>query len=197
VRRPRLVGKAPLALAGFLAVPLFFSSLMCTSLAIDKPRRIEWMRHGHVIHVDHPTASSLEARIWLLALVPSAVLVLIGLGASTWRRGIYVVAAAAIVIPLATTHRIDRWTLHHTARYPVGVDLIPPSSPSDSLAQGEWELSARQTALELAHWTMILGGGAAAISAFLEIRRRRRGKRPIPVPPPPEAAMVSSPQTPL
>jgi len=194
VKRPRLVGKAPLALAGFLAVPLFFSSLMCTSLAIDKPRRIEWTRHGHVIHIDHPTATALEVRIWLLALVPSAVLVLIGLGASTWRRGLYVVAAAAIVIPLATTHRIDRWTLHHAARYPVGVDLIPPSSPSDSLAQGEWEKSARQTALELAHWTMILGGAAAGIAAFVALRRRRGAR--IPIPPPPESAMVSSPQNP-
>ena len=195
MRRVRLVGKAPLALAGFLALPLFFSSLMCVSLAIDKPQRFEWMRRGKLIRVDHGTPTGLEAKIWLLALVPPLLLVLIGLGASTWRRGIYVVALAAIVIPFATTHRLDRWTAHHTARYPLGVDLIAPSSSSDALLQGEWEQSAKHTALQLAHWTMILAGAGAAFAAFSELRRRR-GKRPIPVPPPPESAMVSSPQAP-
>jgi hypothetical protein len=148
-----------------------------------------------VIHVDHPTATHLEAKIWLLSLVPPLLLVLAGLAAATWRRGLYAVALVAILLPLATTHRLDRWTAHHTARFPVGVDLISPSSPSDSLAQGEWEKSAKETALELAHWTMILGGAGAAIAALLELRRRR-GKQ-IPVPPPPESAMVSSPQAPL
>ena len=194
MRRPRLVGKAPLALAGFLAVPLFFSTIMCVSLAIDKPRRIEWQRGGHVIRVDHPTATGLETKIWLLSLVPPLLLVLAGLAASTWRRGLYPVAVVAIVIPLATTHRLDRWTAHHAARYPVGVDLIAPTSPSDSLLQGEWEQNAKQTALQLAHWTMALAGAGAAIAALLELRRRRG--RQIPVPPPPGSAMVSSPQSP-
>jgi hypothetical protein len=195
VKRLRLVSKAPLALAGFLAMPLFFSSVMCVSLAIDKPHRYEWMRAGKLIHVDHQTTSGLEAKIWLLALVPSLVLALVGLVASAWRRGLYVVALAAILIPLATTHRLDRWTAHHTARYPIGVDLIGPSSSSDALLQGEWEQSAKDTALQLAHWTMILAGAGAAIAALSEVRRRR-GKRSIPVPPPPESAMVSSPQSP-
>jgi hypothetical protein len=195
VRRIRLVGKAPLALAGFLALPLFFSTVMCVSLAIDKPHRYEWMRGGKLIRIDHGTAGGLEAKIWLLSLVPPLVLVAVGLGASTLRRGIYVVALAAILVPLATTHRLDRWTAHHTARYPLGVDLIGPSSSSDALLQGEWEASAKHTALQLAHWTMILAGAGAAIAAFSELRRRR-GKRPVPVPPPPESAMVSSPQAP-
>src|SRR5262249_52290244 len=163
-----------------------FSSVMCVSLAIDKPHRIEWQRGGHVIHVDHPTAASLETKIWLLSLVPSLALVLAGLGASIWRYGLYAVAVVAIVIPLATTHGLDRWTAHHASRYPVGVDLISPRSPSDSLLQGEWEKSAKDTALQLAHWTMILGGAGAALAALLELRRRR-GKQ-IPVPPPPESA---------
>jgi hypothetical protein len=188
--------KAPLAFAGFLALPLFFSSLMCVTLAIDKPHRIEWQRGGRVIHVDHGTTSGLETRIWLLSLVPPLVLVLAGLALSNLRRGLYAVAVVAILIPLATTHRLDRWTAHHTARYPVGVDLIAPSSPSDSLLQGEWERSAKETALQLAHWTMALAGAGAAIAALLELRRRRGKQIPVP-PPPPESAMVSSPQAPL
>ena len=186
--------KAPLAFAAFLALPLFFSTLMCVSLAIDKPHRFEWQRGGHVIHVDHGTTNGLETRIWLLSLVPPLVLLLAGLALSHFRRGLYALAVVAILIPLATTHRLDRWTAHHAARYPVGVDLTPPNSSSDSLLQGEWEKSAKETALQLAHWTMILAGAGAAIAALLELRRRRGTQ--IPVPPPPESAMVSSPQTP-
>jgi hypothetical protein len=150
------------------------------------------VRAGKLIHIDHETTSVLEAKIWLLALVPSLVLVLVGAGASMWRRGLYVVVLAAIVTPLATTHRLDRWTAHHTARFPVGVDLISPASSSDALLQGEWEKNAKHTALQLAHWTMVLAGAGAAIAAFSELRRRR-GKRAIPVPPPPESAMVGGP----
>jgi hypothetical protein len=169
---------------------------MSVTLAIDKPHRIEWQRGGRVIHVDHGTTSGLETRIWLLSLVPPLVLVLAGLALSNFRRGLYAVAVVAILIPLATTHRLDRWTAHHTARYPVGVDLIAPSSPSDSLLQGEWEKSAKETALQLARWTMALAGVGAAIAALLELRRRRGKQIPVP-PPPPESAMVSSPQAPL
>jgi hypothetical protein len=193
--RLRFASKAPLALAGFLAVPLFLCSLMCVSLAIDRPHRYEWRRAGKLIHIDHPTTSALEAKIWLLALVPSLLLVLAGLAASTWRRGLYAVALTAILIPLATTHRLDRWTAHHTARYPVGVDLIGPSSSSDSVLQGEWEQNARHTALQLAQWTMILAA-AAAVGAVLSEIRRRRGKRSTQGPAPPGSALISSPQAP-
>ena len=166
--------KAPLGLAGFLAVPLFFSTLMCVTLAIDKPHRYEWRRAGRLVHIDHPTVASLEAKIWLLSLVPSLGLVAIGFGAAHWRRGVYVVALAAVLIPIATTHRLDRWERHHAARYPVGADLISPSSTSDTLLQGQWEASAKETALQLAHTTLALALAAAAIAAALEVRRRRR-----------------------
>ena len=178
--------KAPLGLAGFLAIPLAFSSLMCVSLAIDKPHRYEWMRAGKLIRIDHTTVSSLEAKIWLLSLVPSLVLVVIGFAAAHWRRGLYVVALAGVLIPLATTHRLDRWERHHSARYPVGADLIPPSSTSDTLLQGQWEASAKQTALQLAHTTLFLSIAAAGLAAALEVRRRRK-PRPVPLSPPTDA----------
>jgi hypothetical protein len=174
VRRLLPRRKAPLGLAGFLAIPLVFSSLMAVSLAIDKPHRYEWTRGGKLVHIDHPTESSLETRIWLLSLVPSLVLVAIGFGAAHWRRGLYVVALAGVLIPLATTHRLDRWERHHTARYPVGADLISPSSTSDTLLQGQWEATAKETALQLAYTTLALSLAAAALAAGLEVRRRRR-----------------------
>jgi hypothetical protein len=178
--------KAPLGLAGFLAVPLFFSSLMCVSLAIDKPHRYEWTRAGKLVHIDHPAVASLEAKIWVLAFVPSFVLVVIGFGAAHWRRGLYVVALAGVLIPLATTHRLDRWERHHAARFPVGADLISPASTSDTLLQGQWEASAKETALQLAHTTLALALAAAGIGAAFEVRRRRKPMS-IPVGPPTDA----------
>ena len=178
--------KAPLGLAGFLALPLFFSALMCVSLAIDKPHRYEWTRAGKLVHIDHPTVSGLEAKIWLLSFVPSLVLVAIGFGAAHWRRGLYVVVAAAVAIPLVLTHRIDRWEQHHAARYPEGADLISPASTSDTLLQGQWEAGAKETALELAHTTLGLALAAAAIASALEVRRRRRPVS-FAVPPPTDA----------
>jgi hypothetical protein len=186
VRRVLPRRKAPLGLAGFLAIPLVFSSLMCVSLAVDKPHRYEWMRAGKLVHIDHPTVASLEAKIWLLALVPSVVLVVIGFGAAHWRHGLYLVALAGVLIPLATTHRLDRWERHHSARYPVGADLISPASTSDTLLQGQWEASAKETALQLARATLILSIAAAALAATLEVRRRRR-PGPVPVAPPTDA----------
>jgi hypothetical protein len=71
--------KAPLALAGFLAIPIFFASLMATSLAIEKPRVVEWSRPGgKIARIFHDPTASMEARIWLLALVAPLLVVLAG-----------------------------------------------------------------------------------------------------------------------
>ena len=59
-------------------------------------------------------------------------------------------------------------------RYPEGADLISPSSTSDTLLQGQWEASAKETALQLAHTTVALALAAAALAAALELRRRRK-----------------------
>ncbi len=39
---PRRSGRAPLAIASFIAIPLFFSSLMASTLAQEKPYVIQW-----------------------------------------------------------------------------------------------------------------------------------------------------------
>jgi hypothetical protein len=113
--------KAPLAIAGFLALPIFFASLMASSLALEKPRVVEWSRpHGHLARIFHPPSSSNEARIWLAALVPPLVLVLIGWGASFVPHGFYISCGGAIVVGLALFPRLHRWQLHHTLRFPYG-----------------------------------------------------------------------------
>jgi hypothetical protein len=173
--------RAPLAVAAFLAVPLFFCSLMAVSLADERPHIVA----GH----EHSPTSSLEAQIWLLALVAPVILVLVGaLAVAGGRHGVYVSAIAAIVLVLAVTARIDTWMKRHTHRFPLGRDLIGPSDPSgNKLDPGQWERSARDTALSLGHWTIGLAGAAVLIAALLEIRRVRRIAS-APVGPPPEVA---------
>lgn len=172
--------KAPLAIAGFLALPIFFASLMASSLALEKPHVVEWSRpHGHIARIFHPASPSNEARIWLAALVPPLVLVLIGWGVSFVPHGFYLSCGAAIAVGLALFPRLHRWQLHHTLRFPYGEDLLPDSTTSSSLARGEWEKDAADTVRSLVHYTIGLAIAAALISLFLAYRRRR--SRPAPL----------------
>ncbi len=175
----RARSRAPLALAGFLAVPLFFAALMAASLAIEKAHVFEWERYHRLFRTMHAPTAATEARIWLLALVPPLVLVLWGAIAARLPYGIHLAALGAIVDSLAVTHRLGVWERHHTARFPFGADLIPDSSNSSSLVVGQWEANARETAASLAHWTIALAVTAILITAGLELRRRRA--RPAPV----------------
>ncbi len=174
---PALRGRsrAPLALAAFLAVPIFFCSLMTVSLAIEKAHVFEWQRYDRLFRTMHAPTGSMEAKIWLLSLVPPLLLVLWGAIASRLPYGIYVAATGAIVESLAVTHRLDLWERHHTARFPFGADLIPDSSNSSSLERGQWEANAKETALSLGHWTIALALASMLIAVTLELRRRRRG----------------------
>jgi hypothetical protein len=180
VKRLRPPTKAPLALAGFLALPIFFASLMASSLALEKPRVVEWSRpHGHIARIFHEPSSSNEARIWLFALVPPLILVLAGWVASFIPHGLYLSCGAAIVVGLALFPRLHRWELHHTLRFPYGEDLLADQTTSSSLARGEWEKDAADTVHSLVHYTIGLAIAAALISLLLAYRRRRN-HRPAP-----------------
>lgn len=170
----RMRGRAPLGLAGFLAMPVFFAALMAASLAIEKPRVVEWSRPGgHLARIFHDPTASNEARIWLLALVPPLLLVVAGLVASYVPFGVYVTCVAAVVDAVAITWRLHRWEVHHTARFPYGEDLLADQTNSSSLNRGEWEHDAAQTVHSFEHYTIGLAVAAAAISLFLTFRRRR------------------------
>ena len=184
--RLRHAPRAPLAIGALMAVPLFFCALMAASLALEKAHTIEWTSAGKLLTTWHPPTSSTEARIWLWALVPPLLLLVFALGAMLVPYGFYLVCGAAIVDALAVTHRLDRWAAHHTARFPNGVDLIPPSNAaSDKVAPGEWEGKARDTALSLQHWTIAIAVAAALVVTALAVRRRWFGRRPAPTPAPP------------
>jgi hypothetical protein len=179
IRRPSVVARAPLAVAGFLSVPLFFASLMAASLARERPHA----EHG----VLAGTTTSVEGEIWALAVVPSLIVLAVGVLAMLTSFGTYISAAATIVVAVALTSRLDAWEARHVRRYPLGEDLIPGNDPSNHLDRGQWEHEAKAAALSLSHWTIALAIAAALIALGLALRRRRRPLPP-PPPPPPELA---------
>jgi hypothetical protein len=177
MRRLPVISKAPLGIAAFIAIPLFFSALMASSLAVEKPHVVQW-RDGSVLHtVFHDPAASNELRIWLWALLPPVLLVLAGWVATRLPYGFYVACVAAIVDAMAVVHKTSTWSAHHTARFPQGVDLIPTSNISNRYDPGEWEGQARQTALSLEHWTIGLALAAILAAVLLEARRRLGTRR--------------------
>jgi hypothetical protein len=187
----RTASRAPLAVAGILAMPLFFVSLMAISLAVEKPS----FRHTGSLHkavLGDPTGST-EAKIWLLAAVPSLALAFLGLGSMLLRRtGVVVTSLGAIALSVALLVPLGGWANGHANRYPVGVDLIRPNTTGDIYLRGEWEANAKHTADQLGAATISIAGVAIAIVLLLEFRRRRGLVRPLP-PPPPETAMGGMP----
>ena len=175
--------KAPLALAGFLAIPLFFAALMAASLAIEKPHVYEWRRGGRLLRTYHDAAGAVEAKIWVLALVVALGLVAVGWFASFWRYGLYVTCVVAIAEALALTVRLGTWERHHTARFPNGEDLYPDNSTSSLVNRGQWEHEAADTVRSLVHYTVGLALVATAIVVLLAVRRNR-GPRTVQLPPP-------------
>jgi hypothetical protein len=172
-------------------MPLFFVSLMALSLAVEKPS----VQHAGKLHKAVPgdPTGSTEAKIWLLALLPSLALALIGLGSMLLKRtGVVVTSLAAIALSVALLVPLGGWAKDHTARYPIGVDLIRPNTTGDIYLRGEWEANAKRTAEQLGLATMSLAGAAIAIVLLLEFRRRRGLVRPAP-PPPPLTAMGGVP----
>ncbi|HTZ06503.1 MAG TPA: hypothetical protein VMB53_12260 [Gaiellaceae bacterium] len=165
--------RSPLAIAAFIAIPLFFSSLMASTLALEKPRVVQWTSGGKLLTTWHEPAASTTLRVWLWAFVPPLVLIIVGAIAIRLPHGFYVSCVSAIVIAFAVLHRLDRWTLHHTLRFPMGVDLIPASNAtSNRYDPGEWERMARATAISLGHWTMGIAIAAMIVVATAAARRR-------------------------
>lgn len=172
---PAARSRAPLGIAAFLAIPLFFCSLMASALAQEKPAKVQWKGCRAICTVWHPPSTSNEAKIWLWALVPSLVLVLVGFIATRLPAGFYISCVASIAIAMAVVHKTAIWERHHTARFPYGVDLIPGfESQSNQWSAGQWEAEARSTALSLEHWTIGIALAAMLMMAFLWVRSQRK-----------------------
>jgi hypothetical protein len=181
LRLPKPVSRAPLAIAAFLAIPLFFSSLMASALAQEAPHVVQWQgcRHGLCTTWHDPTTAN-ETRIWLWALLPPLVLIAVGWLASRLPVGFYVSCVAGIVIAMAVVHDAATWQRHHTARFPWGVDLIPGTiayAASNHWDPGQWEQEAHSTAVSLQHWTIAVALAAMAVMGYLRVRGLRSARR--------------------
>ena len=123
---------------------------------------------------------SIEAKIWLVALIPSGILIAVGVAAVFIRFGTYIVCAAMLVISGALPHKLVTWQRHHELRYPRGQDLSPDAWSTNLLDRGEWEQSARETILSLRKWMIGLAILFALGFALADELRRRRGNREAP-----------------
>jgi hypothetical protein len=180
IRLPRKSqGNGPLAIASFIAIPLFFCALMSSTLAQEKPRLVQWKGCHGVCTTWHQPSSGTEARIWLWALLPPLLLTVVGWLCTRIPFGWYVACLAGIVEAMAVVHKVSTWAAHHTARFPNGVDLIPSTnSSSNQYDPGEWEKMARETALSLEHWTIGLALVSIVVMAALYLRRRFFARSP-------------------
>jgi hypothetical protein len=184
VSRLRGAARTALAVAGILATPLFFVALMSFSLKLDKPSH--HVSKKGVLVLGDPTGATV-AKIYLLACAVSVAVVVVGILAMLIRARLAVIlpALAAIVATTLLLLPLATWRDEHTARYPLGTDLIPQRNPGDLILRGEWEQNAYTTARQIGFWTIVMAIAAIVISVALEIRRRRGIVGP-PVPPPPE-----------
>jgi hypothetical protein len=182
--RLRGATKAPLAVAGVLAAPLFFVALMAFSLKLDKPSH--HLTSKGTVALGDPTKGTVGT-VYLAAFGVAGAVVLVGVLAMLLRSRLaaIVAAAAAIVASVLLLLPLGTWAAEHTKRYPLGIDNIPQKSPQDQFLRGEWEGTAKTTARQIGLVTIGLGLAAIVLSGALEVRRRRGIKGPT-VPPPPE-----------
>ncbi len=140
MKRFRGGSKAPLAVAGILAAPLFFTALMAFSLKFDKPSEV-------LGKLGDPTKGTVGT-IYLVTFAFVGVLVLIGLLSTLLRSRLanIVPAGAGILMTILLLIPLGTWGAEHTKRYPLGIDNLPQSSPQDIWLRGEWEHNAKTTA---------------------------------------------------
>jgi hypothetical protein len=170
----RALSKAPLAVAGILAVPLFFAGLMAFSLELDKPSHHTTATGA--LKLGDPTKGTVGT-IYLAAFAAAGAVVVVGLVAMLLRSRLasLIPAVAGIVVSVLLVLPLGRWAAEHTRRYPLGVDNIPKSSPQDLFLRGQWEASAESSARQIAFGTIGIAIASIALIAALEFRRRRRG----------------------
>jgi hypothetical protein len=183
VRRFRGTSTAPFAVAGILAVPLFFVALMAFTLKADKPAH--HVTASGKVALGDPTKGTIGV-IYLLAFAAAATVVLVGFLARLLRSRLAVIvpAVAAIVLTVLLQLPLNTWAAEHTKRYPLGTDNIPDHSAQNLVLRGEWEQTAKTTAHQIGLVTIGLALAAIVLCVALEVRHRR-GRDAILVEPPP------------
>src|SRR3954452_22974900 len=158
--RPEGASRAPFFVGALFGVPVFFMSLLISSLALDIP-------HGKA-----PTAAGTEAKIWLAALIGPAIFV--GLGVlALWlgRFGAFVPIVAAIVACLLAPGRADAYLARHEAAFPEGMDFVKDTTAGNASSRGDWENAAKDAVLSISHWTLVLAVLALGVAVLVVWRR--------------------------
>ena len=165
----RGASKAPLAVAGILAAPLFFVALLAFSLKLDKPSHV-----NGTLRLGDPTKGTVLT-IYLVALAVGVAVIVAGVLATLVRSRLapLIPAAVGVVVSIVVVIPLGTWAAEHTARYPLGIDNLPPRSTSDIWLQGEWEQSAQTTAQQIGLVAIGLAIAAVLASLALEFRHRR------------------------
>ena len=162
----RVDTRAPIAIAGLIAVPVYFAALMASSLRLDAPRIVG--KH------EFPGSAGTEGKIWAAALIAPAIVLAAGaVGLLLRRYGVFLVAASGVVVCLVLPGLSQGWIAGHEKRFPIGVDFVKDSDPSNLSSRGDWEHAAQATVVSITHWTLGLCIGVAAVGILLEVRRRR------------------------
>jgi hypothetical protein len=153
-------------MAALLSVPLYLAALLAASLALDQPRLVG----NH----EKPPSSSTEATIWAAALIAPGILMAVGIAALPLRRyGLYLSAAAGAIVCFVLPGLAHGWIGRHERRFPLGMDFVRDSNPSNLSSRGDWEHASYDTIVSITHWTLVVAFGAIAIGGLLEVRRRR------------------------
>ena len=183
--RLRGAAKAPIAVAGILAAPLFFVALLAFSLKLDKPSHVHGTLGG-------PTKGTVGT-IYLATVAVIGALVLAGVLSMLLRSRLTVIvpAGAGIVISILLLIPIGMWGSEHTKRYPLGIDNTPPKSPQDIWLRGEWEHNAQATAHQIGLVT--IGIGVAVILISLALKWRGPRGYVVSDPPPTEGILAPTP----
>ena len=164
----RGASKAPLAVAGILAAPLFFVALLAFSLKLDTP--------SNVLGTAGDPTKRTVLTIYLVALAVVAAVVVVGGLAMLLRSRLatLVPAAAGIVVSILLLIPLGTWAAEHTARYQLGIDNLPQSSSQDLWLRGEWEHNAQTTAHQIGLVTIGIAIAAVLVTLALEFRRERK-----------------------
>lgn len=160
----RVETRAPFVVGALFAVPVFFMSLLISSLAVDRPS----LRAAKL----EPTGSGTEAKVWLAALIGPAIMLAVGaLALLAGRYGVFLSIAVAIAACLWLPGLAGGYIGRHERRFPSGMDFVPDNTAGNASSRGDWEHSSKETVLSISHWTLVLAILALVVALVVLLRR--------------------------
>ena len=163
----RADSRGSLAIACLLSVPLYLAALLAV---VARARQAANRRCSR-----EPPSSSTEATIWASRAdrACDSARSRHRCGAAPALRPLPAALRPASVVCFVLPGLAHGWIGRHERRFPLGIDFVKDSSPSNLSSRGDWEHASYDTIVSITHWTLVLAFGAIAIGILLEVRRRR------------------------